>query len=106
MNWRIIGPLLALVGLGVISAVRLNASEETSSDIVPLTQANLEAATLTAQLSSDRVQTQHDSTTVHDILERSDLLEKMESWNGKALFVKVDETLSPPQLRYYYYNSL
>ena len=106
LNWRVIGSLLALVGLGVISAVRLNASEEGASDIIPLTPANLEATTLTSQHRSERVQTQHDSTTVQDILKRSDLLEKMESWNGKALFVKVDETLSPPQLRYYYYNSL
>lgn len=51
-------------------------------------------------------QIKQDTTTLSKILQQKGLLEQMDRWNGKALFVKVDETKTPPEFRYYHYNDL
>lgn len=47
-----------------------------------------------------------DLTEFERILERGSFIEQMKSWNGKALFVKVDEAQTPTQFDYYYYQAI
>ena len=51
-------------------------------------------------------QLKQDTTTLSKILQQKELLEQMERWKGKALLIKVDETQTPPEFRYYHYNDL
>lgn len=45
-------------------------------------------------------------TKLEKILERGSFIEQMKSWNGKALFIKVNEAQTPPQFDYYYYQAI
>ncbi|MGK7921660.1 MAG: serine hydrolase [Trichodesmium sp.] len=49
---------------------------------------------------------QNDTTTLADILRRGMLLEKMNTWSGKLLIVKVDDVKNPPVFHKFYYQSL
>ncbi|PZD70809.1 hypothetical protein C1752_08951 [Acaryochloris thomasi RCC1774] len=42
---------------------------------------------------------QEDTKTLRDILEQDDLLAQMQAWNGKALFIKVDDAQDPPRFQ-------
>jgi len=47
-----------------------------------------------------------DTITLDRVLQEGDFLERMNSWNGKALFVKLNLIKSSPEFRYYSYNAL
>ncbi|NJM58358.1 MAG: serine hydrolase [Synechococcales cyanobacterium RU_4_20] len=44
-------------------------------------------------------QVSEDTQTLRNILKQGDRLTQMEAWNGKALFIKVDDTQKPPQFQ-------
>lgn len=55
---------------------------------------------------SSKRQVRENLIKIEKILERGFFLEQMKSWNGKALFIKVNTTQKPPQFDYYYYQSI
>ena len=106
-NPGIVGLMFLLLG-GIGFAVKgsFKPSENISRSAPVVSQLSQDTALPEAETNSVLLQTDVDSTTVRDILFRSELLEQMDRWNGKALFAKLDETQSPHQFRYYYHNSL
>ena len=106
-NPGIVGLMFLLLG-GIGFAVKgsFKPSENISRSAPVVSQLSQDTALPEAETNSVLLQTDVDSTTVRDILFRSELLEQMERWNGKALFAKLDETQSPHRFRYYYHNSL
>lgn len=47
-----------------------------------------------------------DTNTLNQVLKKGNFLDRMTSWNGKALFVKFNSAQSSPEFRYYYYDAL
>jgi len=47
-----------------------------------------------------------DSTKIETILQEKNQLQTAQAWQFKALFIKVNQTENPPQLNYYYYQSI
>jgi hypothetical protein len=47
-----------------------------------------------------------DTSTLNRVLQEGGFLEQMNSWNGKALFVKLNSIKTSPEFRYYGYNAL
>ena len=79
-----------------------NLSSQISKDEI-LEAENIQAQEKTVDTLYRTVQ---DSSTLNRVLREGGFLERMNSWNGKVLFVKFNSVKPSPEFRYYSYNSL
>ncbi len=74
---------------------------ETPSEVVA---SSAETNQVDAQFSQRDVQI--NLTKLGEILEQGKFSEQMENWQGKALFIKVNEPQNSPQFNYYYHQAI
>ncbi len=93
--------LLLLVSfLGGCSQTSPQTSKQQSEVVTSSTRNNQ----VEAKFSERKVKS--NLTKLGVILEQGNFSEQMKNWNGKALFIKVNESQTPPQFDYYYHQAI
>ncbi len=93
--------------LGIFLSINLLFSCQNSSNQASLSQESKgENSQTTSIAKSSLPDTKTDTNTLTNILTKSNFINQMNQWNGKALFIKVNDQKKPNQFTYYYYNSI
>lgn len=106
LNWLFAPPQFAIAFLLPIAISSACISAESRPRLTPQTPPSEAVVARTLPDTSLSRRLTSDITTLGEILQQGNYLTQMEQWQGKALFLKVDETQNPAEFRYYAHHAM